>query len=136
MQNIEQLARGLGAALQLCPQYVRCLAAKEQNEADESLQGLMRELELVRMQYKHEATKGDAADEAQMEAYERQFRALHGEILKSANMQEYQEAAGELDRLVKRVVGILQGCAQGEDPASYEPQDACGGGCGGCKGCG
>ena len=136
MQNIEQLTRSLGAALQLCPQYVRCLAAKEQNDADEALQGLMRELELVRMQYKHEVDKGDTADEALMDSYEKQFHALYANIMKNGNMQDYQEAAGELDKLVGRVVGILQGCAQGEDPATFEPEESgCGGDCGGCKGC-
>ena len=137
MQNIEQRTRDLGAALQLCPQYVRCLAAKEQNEADESLQERMRELELVRMQYKHEASKGDAADEARMDSYERQFKSLYADIMKNGNMQDYQMVASELDQLLKRLVGILQGCAQGEDPATFEPEAAgCGGGCSGCAGCG
>ena len=137
MQNIEQLTRDLGAALQLCPEYVNCLAAKERNEADEALQELMQQLELVRMQYKHEASKGDASDEAQMDGYERQFKAVYGEIMKNGNMQDYQMAASELDKLLKRVVGILQGCAQREDPATYEPEAAgCGGSCSSCAGCG
>ena len=136
MQNIEQRTRDLGAALQLCPEYVRYVAAKEQNEADEALQERMRELELVRLQYKHEAAKGGEADEAMMDSYDRQFKAVYREVMKNGNMQDYQMAAAELDKLVKRVLGILQGCAQGEDPATYEPEASCGGSCSSCKGCG
>jgi len=138
MQNIEQLTRELGAALQLCPEYVRFVAAKEENEADEALQENLRELDLVRMQYRREAAKGD--DPAAMEDCDRRFKALYDEVIKNGHMQDYQLAGSGLDKLIKRVVGILQGCVQGEDPGSYEPEESgCGGqgsGCGGCKGCG
>jgi len=141
MQNIEQLARDLGAALQLCPEYVRMVAAKERNEADEALQEKMQALGLVRMQYQREAAKGEGRDEvpdkARMNEYETRFQAIYDEIMANANMAEYQAAAKELDDLVKFVTGIISGCAQGEDPASFEPKDAgCGGDCGGCSGCG
>ena len=140
MQNIEQLTRELGAALQLSPAYVRYVAAKEQNEADEGLAELMREIELVRLQYSREAAKGDASDEAAMEAYDARFKELYGAVMANGNMQDYQIAAGAMDKLLQRVTGILAGCAQGEDPATYEPEQAgCGGGgCGGggCGGCG
>jgi len=137
MQDIKQLTRELGAALQLSPEYVRCVAARETNDADEALGEQMRELELVRMQYQHEAAKEDAADEGRMEEYNRRFDALYGEITGSANMKEYRGAADALNALLQWMTGLLQGCAQGEDPGIYEPEQAgCGGNCGGCKGCG
>ena len=138
MQNIEQLTRSLGEAIQLCPQYVRCVAAREQNEADEALQERMQQLELVRMQYRHEASK-EEPDQAKMDEHERKFNAIYGEVTQSETMREYQLAAGELDKLMQRLTGILQGCAKGEDPGAFEPEKpGCGGGsgCGGCKGCG
>ena len=137
MQNIEQLTRELGAALQLTPAYVRYVAAKEQNEADESLSEKMRAIELLRLQYQHEAAKGDAADEALMDGYDAKFRTAYDEIMGNENMKEFQAAAGGMDKLLQRVTGILAGCAQGEDPAAFEPEEpGCGGNCGGCKGCG
>jgi len=137
MQDIKQLTRELGAALQLSPVYVRFVAAREANEADEALNARMQELELVRMQYKHEAARKDAADAALMDAYNSQFEALYDEIMGNAHMQEYKEAADGLNGLLKWMTGVLQGCAQGEDAGSYEPEEAgCGGKCGGCSSCG
>jgi len=138
MQTIEQLTRSLGAALQLSPAYVRYVAAKEQNEADEPLAELMREIELVRLQYQHEAAKGEGSDDTLMDGYDAQFRALYDQIMANANMAEFQTAAAAMDKVLQRVTGILAGCAKGEDPATYEPEEpGCGGGnCGGCKGCG
>jgi len=140
MHNIDQLTRQLGAALQLAPEYARFVAAREANEADQALSEAMREIELVRMQYQHEAQKGDAADQAAMDSYSSQFRALHERIMQSENMREYQTAGKALDAIIQRVTGIIAGCAQGEDPGTFEPeQKGCGGGgcggggCGGCK---
>ena len=138
MQNIDQLTRELGAALQLTPAYVRYVAAKEQNEADEGLSEMMNEIELVRLQYQHEAAKGDDADEAVMQSYDSQFRVIYQAIMGNDNMQEFQTAAASMEKLLQRVTGILAGCAKGEDPATFEPEEehSCGGECGGCKGCG
>ena len=137
MQNIEQLTRELCAALQLSPEYVRTVVAREQNDADEALQAQMSEIELVRMQYQHELKKEDA-DESLIDGYQTKFQALYQEIMKNDHMQEYQFASGELDKLIKRVMGILQACANGEDPETFEPEaEGCASGnCGGCKGCG
>ena len=137
MHNIEQLTRELGAALQLSPAYVNMVAARERNDADEELSGLMGELELTRLQYRHEAAKGDDADKAVMASCDARFGELYAAIMKNGNMQDYQQAASVLEQLLQRVTGILAGCAKGEDPASYEPDAGCGGKCGGgCKGCG
>ncbi len=138
MQTVEQLTRTLAAALQLTPEYTAWVAARETNDADEALGEMMHRLELLRMQYSHEAAKGDHADEAAMDRYNEAFQALYNEVMENENMQAYQAAAGRMEALLQRVTGILAGAAQGEDPATYEPQAAgcgCGGDCGGCKGC-
>ena len=140
MQDIKQLTRELGAALQLCPEYVRFVAAQEANDADEALNEKLRALELVRMQYRHEAAKRDGADAALMNEYNGRFEALYDEIMGSENMKEHREAAESLNALLQWMTGVLQGCAQGQDPGSYEPEGSgCrgqGSGCGGCSGCG
>ena len=141
MQDIHQLTRELGAALQLSPPYVRFVAAREANDADEALTEQLQALDLLRLQYRHEASRKDGADAGLMEDYNRRFDALYDEITGNALMIEYQEAAEGLNALLKWMTGYLQGCAQGEDPAVFEPEQAgCGGkkssGCGGCKGCG
>ena len=135
--TIDQQTRALAASLQLTPQYTAWVAARERNEADEALAEQMQGLELLRMQYSHEAAKGGSADKARMEGYNGDFQALYSEIMANENMQAYQEAAGALEALLQRITGILSGAAQGEDPETYEPQDAgCGGNCNGCSGCG
>jgi len=135
MQDIQQLTRSLGAALQLSPEYVRFVAAQEANEADEALNERLQALELVRMQYKREAAKKDDADPDLMEAYNSRFEVVYDQIMGNENMKEYQEAADALNALLKWMTGILQGCAQGEDPSVFEPEQAgCGGKCGSCGG--
>jgi cell fate (sporulation/competence/biofilm development) regulator YlbF (YheA/YmcA/DUF963 family) len=138
MPDIEQLSRQLAAELQRSPAYVRYAMAKDANDADETLNAQMRELELLRLQYQHEAAKTDAADEVLMEGYDAQFTGLYDSIMENERMKEYQAAAQAMDRLLKRVTGILAGAAQGEDPATYEPKDqsGCSGSCGGCGRCG
>ena len=138
MQDIKQLTRELGAALQLSPAYVRFVAVQEANDADEALGEQLRELDLVRMQYRVEAAKKDEADANLMEGYNSQFEALYDLIMGNESMKEHKEAAESLNALLQWMTGVLQGCAQGQDPATVEPaQQGCGGGdCGGCKGCG
>jgi len=138
MNQIEQLTRQLSAALQQAPEYARFVAAKAANESDEILANKMREIELVRMQYQHEAQKAANADKNLMDSYGAQFRALHEQVMINPRMQEYQAAGTAMDQIIQRITGIIAGCAQGEDPATYEPeQQGCGGGgCGGggCSG--
>ena len=137
MQDIKQLTRSLGAALQLSPEYVRFVAAQEANDADDALGEQLRELDLLRMQYRHEAAKKDNADADIMEAYNSRFEALYDLIMGNENMQEHKEAAEGLNALLQWMTGVLQGCAQGQDPNSYEPeQPGCGGKCDSCSGCG
>jgi len=137
MQDIKQLTRALASALQLTPEYVRFVEAQETNDADEALGEQLRELELVRMQYRHEAAKQDAADAGIMETYNTKFEALYDQIMGNENMQEHKEAAEGLNALLQWMTGVLQGCAQGQDPATFEPeQPGCGGKCGSCSGCG
>lgn len=131
MQTMEEQTRALGAALQLCPEYVRMVAAREQNDADEALQAQMQEIELVRMQYQRAMQKSGAP----AEPYQSKFDTLYSVIMQNPHMAEYQSAADALNALLQRVTGILAGCANGEDPATYEPKQSCGGDCGGCKGC-
>ncbi|MDR2647809.1 MAG: YlbF family regulator [Oscillospiraceae bacterium] len=133
--SIEETTRALGAEIQLAPAYVRFVAAKEANDADEVLSRQMREIELLRMQYQHEAAKGASADEGKMDAYDEAFQQLYQTIMQNPRMREYQAAMDDMDALMKRVTGILSGCAMGEDPATFEPKDHdCGGDCGGCGG--
>ena len=132
MQDIRQLTRELGAALQLSPEYVRFVAAQEANDADEILGEQLRALDLVRMQYRFEAAKKDAADARLMGEYNEKFEALYDLIMGNENMKEHKEAAEGLNALLQWITGVLQGCAQGQDPATFEPES----GCGGCKGCG
>jgi len=136
MQNLEQLTRELGAALQLQPQYVRFVAADDARQADEALTEQTQQLELVRMQYQHEAQK--SGGDAKLEEYAQQYQQLQSTLMSNPIMVEYQQAASELDALVHRTIAIIGGCANGEDPAVYEPRPkggGCGGGCGG-GGCG
>ncbi|MDR1465775.1 MAG: YlbF family regulator [Oscillospiraceae bacterium] len=136
MTDLDRLTRELGAATQATPAYAQYIAAKEQNEADDGLNAQMREIEMIRLSYQHEAAKGDAADEAKMDEFDRQFNALYQQVMANPNMQRYREAATALDTLMKRTMGILSGCAAGEDPATFEPAaHSCGGDCGGCGGC-
>ena len=136
MEQIIMLTRELGKAIQQSAAYSRFVSARETNEKDDELNGLISKMQLVHMSYQHEASKEDA-NEDKLQAYEDEFMGLREKILGNPNMIRYESAKGEIDEMMKYITGLLTECIKGEDPETCEPptEHDCGGDCSGCSGC-
>ena len=129
-------ARELGAALQQDERYTKLMEAQKANEADTALNELIAKIQLVQMSFQHEAAKEDK-NEQKLEAYDKEFGEIYTQIMANPNMQAYEAARGEIDKLMQYINSIFALCLQGEDPATCEPHEehSCGGECSTCGGC-
>lgn len=131
-------ARELGAALQQDERYTKLMEAQKANEADTALNELIAKIQLVKMSFQHEAAKEDK-NEQKLEAYDKEFGEIYTQIMANPNMQAYEAARGEIDKLMQYINSIFALCLQGEDPATCEPHTehdhSCGGECSSCGGC-
>ena len=83
-----------------------------------------------------EAQKEDK-NEQKLEAYDKEFGEIYTQIMANPNMQAYETARAEIDKLMQYINAIFALCLQGEDPATCEPpqEHNCGGECSSCSGC-
>ena len=130
-------ARELGALLQQDERYIKLMEAQKANEEDTALNELIARIQLVQMSFQHEATKEDKSEQ-KLEAYDKEFGEIYTKIMANPNMQAYEAARAEIDKLMQYINNIFVLCLQGEDPATCEPQQQehnCGGECSSCSGC-
>lgn len=128
--------RELGAVIQQDERYARFLQARQNNERDDDLNGLIGKLNLIQMSYQNEAAK-DEPDQAKMEGYDKEFREVYAQVMQNPNMIAYEAAKAEVDAMMNEVMQLLTLCVNGEDPATCEiPEEhSCGGSCSTCGGC-
>ncbi len=131
--DVIEITRELGKAIQADPRYCKYLSARSKNDADEELQQLIGEFNMGRMQLNREMSKQDK-DQDKISEMNLKIRDIYGKIMENPNMAEYNDAKAEFDDLMIRINGILQLCANGEDPATCEPSN-CTGSCATCGGC-
>lgn len=130
--------RALGAAIQKDERYLAFMKAKEANDADIALNGLIGKLNLIQLSYQNEASK-EEPDQSKLEGMDAEFREIYGQIMLNENMRKYEEAKNDVDGMMNYLIQILTLCVNGDDPATCEPQaqeEACGGNCASCGGCG
>ena len=114
------------------------MKAKEANDADIALNGLIGKLNLIQLSYQNEASK-EEPDQSKLEGMDAEFREIYGQIMLNENMRKYEEAKNDVDGMMNYLIQILTLCVNGDDPATCEPQaqeEACGGNCASCGGCG
>ena len=119
--DIIKLTRELGAAIQQDERYLRFSKARENNEKDEELLGLMGQIQQLQMAYQQEAAS-ENADSAKMAVFERQFNEVYDKFMENDNMKEYEAARHEIDELMNYVMQILGLCVNGADPMTCEPE--------------
>ena len=135
MDQIIDMARELGEALQQDNRYIRVQTAQAAADADEALQNLIGEFNLQRIALNSEAQQ-ENHDEAKMKQLNETIRDVYQKIMENPSMKTYNEVKPELESLINTVARIITLSAQGEDPYSISEQDhACGGDCGSCGGC-
>ena len=137
--DVIQAARMLGKEIQADPRYLEYAAAKQANDDDIALQGLMGKLRILQMSYENESAK-DQPDEARLEQWDADFRKTYGEIMLNENMRRFEEKKQAVDDLMNYIVSLLSVIVNGGDPDTAEPAPSDGGGCTGscstCGGCG
>ena len=137
MDAIIAKARELGALLQQDERYLKFMEVQKANEEDKDLNELIARIQLIQMSFQHEASKEDK-NEQKLEAYDKEFGEIYTKIMANPNMQAFEAARNEIDKLMNYINAIFALCLQGEDPATCEPQQQehnCGGECSSCSGC-
>ena len=132
--DVIEITRELGKAIQADARYVAYNAAREKNDADESLQKMIGEFNMQRMQLNREMSKTDK-DQDKISQMNLKIRDLYAEIMSNQNMMAYNDAKSAFDDLMVRVNGIITLSVSGEDPATCEPASSCTGSCSTCGGC-
>ena len=137
MDAIEQFKQA-GVALQQDPRYKVLQAARTANDEDETLQDLIGDFNLVRLDLSNELEK-DPRDEGRVEELNDRINDLYDEIMTNPHMLAYNAAKQGIRGLVDHINAIVAAAIDGDDPmAVAEPHnhDDCGGSCSSCSGCG
>ncbi len=133
--DVIAIARQLGHAIQEQEEYKTIQSAKTAADSDESLQALITEFNIKRVAINAEACKSDRDEEA-LKKLNAEMRSAYSDIMRNENMKAYNDAKQAFDRLVQRVVAIVQQSADGEDPDTTDFSEDCTHDCSTCGGCG
>ena len=132
MNDILDLAKEIGFALQEDGRYIRMQMAQAAADEDEALQGMIGEFNLKRIAVNSEADK----DPERMKVLDQELREVYGRIMANANMMAYQQAKEEMDALMRQINTIITLSAQGVNPdEALESGSGCSGSCSTCGGC-
>ncbi len=135
MDAILELARDLASELQNDERFVRTQLAQSAADEDTALQDLIGEFNLQRIALSNEMAKEvEQQDKDKITKLDTEIREIYARLMANGNMKTYQEAKGELDKLVNSIVTIVTMAAQGQNPDEIE-ESGCSGNCSGCSGC-
>ena len=134
MADIITLARQLGHAIQGEDFYKNLQTAKTAADSDETLQNLIGEFNLKRMNINNEACKTDRNEET-LRTLNQEMRAVYADIMAHPAMVAYNDAKQEFDHVLQRVVAIITQSAEGEDPDTTDYVEDCTHDCSTCGGC-
>ena len=133
MDIIEQ-ARELGRAIQKEESFINLHKVQAKADADTELQKYIGEFNLKRMQINDEASKKDR-DQEKLTALNKEMREVYSQIMSNENMLAYNEAKEAFDKVLNRVMAIVQQSAEGIDPEIADYNESCSGSCSTCGGC-
>ena len=134
MADVIALARQLGHAIQDEEAYKNIMKAKTDADSDESLQALITEFNIKRVAINAEACKTDR-DEDALRKLNEEMRTAYSDIMSNPHMIAYNEAKQAFDRVLQRVLAIVQQSADGEDPDTTDFSEDCTHDCSTCGGC-
>lgn len=133
--DIERMARDLAKAVQSSDEYKHYVAAKEANDADEGLQAMIEEFNLVRIQLSS-AMQKETQDADEMDKLDKKLKETYTQVMGNKNMMDFNIAKQELDNMMNTISGILMMSINGEDPETCDPHaHSCSGSCDSCGGC-
>ena len=105
--SIESALRELGKEIQKDERFVALQVAAKANDADESLQQQMQEMQLISLKYQQEAEKGEEASQDRIKEFQDDYQKLYTEIMAGENMQNYSAAASEMEKMAQYISGMI-----------------------------
>lgn len=135
MADVIALARQLGHAIQEQEEYKTIMTAKEAADNDEALQALITEFNVKRVAINAEACKTDRDDET-LKKLNEEMRTAYSDIMNNEHMKAYNDAKQAFDKVLQRVLAIVQQSADGQDPDTTDFSEDCTHDCSTCGGCG
>ncbi|MBQ8000477.1 MAG: YlbF family regulator [Ruminococcus sp.] len=131
--DIIELSRELGRKIQQEESYVALQEANKAVEADEALQSLIGEFNLLKLQLNEKLTAAERDEEA-IKELNTKMRTLYADIMANDAMIKLNESKNAFDAVMQRVFAIVSNSANGEDPNTTD-YHACSGSCSTCGGC-
>ena len=134
MADVIALARQLGHAIQEQEEYKTIMTAKDAADNDEALQALITEFNVKRVAINAEACKTDRDDET-LKKLNEEMRTAYSDIMNNEHMKAYNDAKQAFDKVLQRVLAIVQQSADGQDPDTTDFSEDCTHDCSTCGGC-
>lgn len=134
--SLESALRALGKEIQADPRFAALQAAASANDADETLQKDMQEMQLLSLKYQQEAEKGEEMDQDRIAQLQEEYQKLYEKIMSGENMQNYSAAAAEMEQMAQFISSMIGLFFDGQDPETCEvPAENCTHDCSTCGGC-
>jgi DNA-binding FadR family transcriptional regulator len=114
--SLESALRELGKEIQKDARFEAIQAAAAKNDADESLQQQMQELQLITLKYQQEAGKADEADTDRIAQLQQDYQNLYETIMKNENMEAYAAAASAMEEMAQYISQMISLFMDGQDP--------------------
>ncbi len=136
--SIESALRELGKEIQKDERFFALQAAARVNDADESLQQKMQEMQLITLKYQQEAEKGEDASQEKISSLQEDYQKMYTEIMSNENMQKYSAAASEMEQMAQYISGMIGLFFDGQDAETCElpkQEEGCTHDCSACGGC-
>jgi cell fate (sporulation/competence/biofilm development) regulator YlbF (YheA/YmcA/DUF963 family) len=128
-------ARELGKALQNSPEYTAMKAAEKACDADASLQELIGDFNLVRMNLTQETAKSEK-DDAKIAELNASLQKVYTDVMGNEHMMNYNIAKQDVEAIMQKVNTVLQAAINGDDVDAVDVEAAgCTGSCSSCAGC-
>ena len=138
--DLIKMTRELGAAIQQDERYLAFAKAREDNENDAELMGIMGQLQMLQMNFQRENEK-EEPDTEKLQSFNAEFEKAYQKFISHEKMKAYEQARAEIDNLMNNIMEILGMCVNGADPMTCEPHKhegcdcGCSGSCSSCSGC-
>lgn len=133
--DIIEMTKELAYAIQKDQRFIDMMDAKEKNDNDESLQKMIGDFNVIRLNLNSE-NKKEGADQDKINELDREMNELYTNIMQNPTMQAYATTKRSFDEVFEKVTTIINYAASGVDPESALSQSKCSSGsCAGCSGC-
>lgn len=134
--TVIELTRALGKEIQESQEYKDLMVAREANDNDETLQDMIGQFNLKRIELNSLMAKPEK-DEDAIAACNGDLQKVYQDVMGNPNMIAFNNAKVGLDAMMNKINTILVKSVNGEDPETCADaeESSCGGNCGSCGGC-